>query len=407
MTPIFDNQRLAITLSQCGLSAGQESTFSRGFNCWMACENYFQLQNHREYSILEVNNDLVTAAPNPFADRSSGFISASLKVLSYFTTILPIIAGVVIAIQRSQYQIETLANRIGNVDPEFKDSNSNVSKAARNKEGGLASSHRILGNLHLGNVEAFLDCTNLPLYDGYAVGGRQRDNPMDVKHVVTMCPLTELHGTYQIDSDPAIDVFAPMTIKYGEAIVRDSLLKTGVHWLHAGKGLKDIAVAHPLPKRLKQWAVLVHNTTFPNSYLPYLNHPDLNEQARKENANSKYTVILERNGPDVKEWFQPAFKVLDKAVFHGEKTLVHCAMGISRSSTLVVAYFINRFNIDVDAAIAYIRSKRPIIDPGFANELKAYQKHLRRPLSDPPPMQWKAPDSKAPLQSQYPPLLSR
>lgn len=52
--------------------------------------------------------------------------------------------------------------------------------------------------------------------------------------------------------------------------------------------------------------------------------------------------------------------------------LVHCTAGISRSATIVIKYIMYECNMSKEDAIAYVRSKRPVINPnwGFLMQLK-------------------------------------
>lgn len=57
-------------------------------------------------------------------------------------------------------------------------------------------------------------------------------------------------------------------------------------------------------------------------------------------------------------------------------TLFHCAMGISRSATMVIACLANEDpTYDVDRAYRFVKSQRPYImpNPGFYKQLKFYQ----------------------------------
>jgi protein-tyrosine phosphatase len=43
--------------------------------------------------------------------------------------------------------------------------------------------------------------------------------------------------------------------------------------------------------------------------------------------------------------------------------LVHCQMGMSRSSTLVIAFLMKEFNWGFKEAFKYTKNKRPIVQP--------------------------------------------
>lgn len=55
---------------------------------------------------------------------------------------------------------------------------------------------------------------------------------------------------------------------------------------------------------------------------------------------------------------------------------VHCAMGKSRSATLVVAYLIWKFHLDPDSALDQLCEGRPVCDPnpGFKEQLRVWEK---------------------------------
>ena len=48
---------------------------------------------------------------------------------------------------------------------------------------------------------------------------------------------------------------------------------------------------------------------------------------------------------------------------NGEKVLVHCAAGISRSGTVVVAYMMAKYNIRYEDAVRMVRAKRGCVCP--------------------------------------------
>ena len=61
----------------------------------------------------------------------------------------------------------------------------------------------------------------------------------------------------------------------------------------------------------------------------------------------------------------------------GNKVLVHCQGGISRSPTLVIAYLVQKKNLTLGNSFELVREKRPIIDPneGFLYQLKERFSH--------------------------------
>ena len=70
--------------------------------------------------------------------------------------------------------------------------------------------------------------------------------------------------------------------------------------------------------------------------------------------------------------FEEAYDFVKKHLNHN--ILVHCYMGISRSSSFVVFYLMKETGWDYETCIEFIRKKRPIANPnyGFENQLKEY-----------------------------------
>lgn len=64
--------------------------------------------------------------------------------------------------------------------------------------------------------------------------------------------------------------------------------------------------------------------------------------------------------PDV---FKKAFVYLAKGDTKGKKTLVHCAVGHSRSAAIVAMYLAIKYKTSFDQALAFVKSKRPGVDP--------------------------------------------
>ena len=58
--------------------------------------------------------------------------------------------------------------------------------------------------------------------------------------------------------------------------------------------------------------------------------------------------------------------------------LINCFAGISRSSTIVIAYLMNKYNMNLDDAYSHVFNRRSIIqpNPGFLKILKLYENYL-------------------------------
>ncbi|KAH8827365.1 protein-tyrosine phosphatase-like protein [Flagelloscypha sp. PMI_526] len=60
------------------------------------------------------------------------------------------------------------------------------------------------------------------------------------------------------------------------------------------------------------------------------------------------------------------------------KVLVHCHEGISRSTSVVSAYLMQKYGMSPQEALAYVKSKRRVADPnlGFVQQLNEYRDQL-------------------------------
>ena len=70
--------------------------------------------------------------------------------------------------------------------------------------------------------------------------------------------------------------------------------------------------------------------------------------------------------------FESAYKFVKKHLNHN--ILIHCYMGISRSSSFVIFYLMKEEKWDYETCYEFVKKKRPIIDPnyGFEEQLKDY-----------------------------------
>ncbi|ESO04773.1 hypothetical protein HELRODRAFT_78741, partial [Helobdella robusta] len=101
---------------------------------------------------------------------------------------------------------------------------------------------------------------------------------------------------------------------------------------------------------------------------------------KKLRIKSLKIPIKDSNFYDIASQFEGAFSFIDNALLGDSKNavLVHCYYGVSRSSTIVIAYLMYREGLSLDDAYRYLRHVRPKIRPndGFMKQLQSYDKQL-------------------------------
>jgi len=80
-------------------------------------------------------------------------------------------------------------------------------------------------------------------------------------------------------------------------------------------------------------------------------------------------VAIVKHFKETNEWIHQLRTTLPHA-----RILVHCFAGISRSSTIVIAYLIDKHDFAFDNALYYVKEKRHCVNPnaGFKEQLRSY-----------------------------------
>lgn len=90
----------------------------------------------------------------------------------------------------------------------------------------------------------------------------------------------------------------------------------------------------------------------------------------------KYMTVNSRDTEteDLQQYFNKTSKYIDEAIKNNGKILVHCSYGISRSATIIIAYFIWK-GYSFEKAYNLVKSKREIINPNesFMIQLKNFE----------------------------------
>ncbi len=78
-------------------------------------------------------------------------------------------------------------------------------------------------------------------------------------------------------------------------------------------------------------------------------------------------------------FFDENYEWVTKMKQANKKVLFHCAAGVSRSASFVIAYLMKANQISYLQAYNLVKTKRPIIRPnsGFVQQLQEYEKYLK------------------------------
>ena len=96
----------------------------------------------------------------------------------------------------------------------------------------------------------------------------------------------------------------------------------------------------------------------------------------KETFNHKVINIDDTQNSNIIQYFKECLLFIEGK----EKILVHCAAGISRSATIVIAYIMWKEKKSLNDAIKLVKSKREEIFPnfGFIEQLKIFEKLIKQ-----------------------------
>ena len=93
-----------------------------------------------------------------------------------------------------------------------------------------------------------------------------------------------------------------------------------------------------------------------------------------------YIVLnaLDTVNTDLKEFFSVTNDFIDESLDNSQKILIHCMAGRSRSVTILAAYIIKTYGMDVTNTLNTIKAARFDIEPNeyFISQLEKYYKEL-------------------------------
>lgn len=97
-----------------------------------------------------------------------------------------------------------------------------------------------------------------------------------------------------------------------------------------------------------------------------------------EAMNYIQCALDDKPGADIRQFFTDTIAFMEEAEAKKGKVLIHCQMGMSRSSTLVILWLMVKHKMNLREATALTRGHRPFINPnpGFLKQLGLYEVEL-------------------------------
>ena len=102
----------------------------------------------------------------------------------------------------------------------------------------------------------------------------------------------------------------------------------------------------------------------------------------------KYKRLLiqveDRPRENLLQRFEQTYDFIEEALHDKGVIIIHCAMGVSRSATVVCAYLMKKLSLDPKRALEMVQKHRPLCAPndGFKEQLDVYHRILQAPSEE-------------------------
>lgn len=99
------------------------------------------------------------------------------------------------------------------------------------------------------------------------------------------------------------------------------------------------------------------------------------EADSKQKIKRKCVRICDDFRADIRRFFNPCFRWIERAIGGGGAVLVHCHRGVSRSATIVCSYLMRKSGLPADQALTLLKERRLCVKPndGFVAQLRAFE----------------------------------
>ena len=197
--------------------------------------------------------------------------------------------------------------------------------------------NQVVNGIFLGCDRGFLGTTGLD-YRVVLVNVRTT-NPNQFKTIISLCSLEQ-----------SLNRFFPERVKEESVGLSDHYAREHIKWLRLGEEVND---------KRGDWYSLLHAGTFIGT--------------QKSSKEDKEALMLKT---PFDQWLEPVFQELDRGFKNEHRVLIHCRMGISRSATVLILYFIKRLGLNPTQVEAALRNYRLCVNPNFRPEITDFYTRL-------------------------------
>ncbi len=97
------------------------------------------------------------------------------------------------------------------------------------------------------------------------------------------------------------------------------------------------------------------------------------------NVSNLKLLVYDEPWENITRFFDRCHNFIDEGFKNNVSVIVHCAYGVSRSSTIIISYFMKKYNWTYVMAYNHVKSYRNVISPnqGFIKQLQQYETDLR------------------------------
>lgn len=72
--------------------------------------------------------------------------------------------------------------------------------------------------------------------------------------------------------------------------------------------------------------------------------------------------IKDNNNDDISSILNETYNIIENHISNGDKILIHCYMGASRSASVVIHYIMKKYGLSYETTLRLIKNKRPIVN---------------------------------------------